>query len=225
MTDETKYVEHPRFGTSPNFTGLNPDHMDPEVELHWNSTSIEEIQARHKALTGQELPFLSSMVGFSKRFPDKKRIPNTAIVADPSRYAGDPLYLDCTHYFDLQERCQGCRSLFLFYAEEQKYWYEVLKLPLEAYAKHCVPCRKKKQRDGFAAKRYKALSHVKPRSIEEDLEMAKCALELVDRRLGASKLLNRVKILLNRVRNKTTKPELLEQARELETKASALTKS
>jgi hypothetical protein len=30
----------------------------------------------------------------------------------------------------------------LLFAEEQKYWYEELKFPLEANCLDCVPCRK-----------------------------------------------------------------------------------
>ena len=37
-----------------------------------------------------------------------------------------------THYFDAKRVCRKCERPFLFFAEEQKYWYEDLRFPLEA---------------------------------------------------------------------------------------------
>ncbi|MFK7819437.1 MAG: zinc-ribbon domain containing protein [Planctomycetaceae bacterium] len=232
MTDEIQYVEHSRYGNTPNFTGLNPDPMDPEVELHWYSTSLKEIETRYaaeyEALTGEKLPHddpTRTWLTPYRRRKDEffKRIENTAIVADPSKYKGEPIFAEFTHYFDIQRQCIGCRKLFLFYAEEQKYWYEVLQFALEATAKHCVVCRKRSQQAAWSAKRYKTLSHVKPRSFAEDLEMAECALKLVERRLGATKLLNRARMLLNRVQNKATETGLLTQASQLSDRLETLT--
>lgn len=56
--------------------------------------------------------------------PQGVRIPNTAIPADVSRQV--PATIPVTHYFDAKRRCADCGRAFLFFAAEQKYWYEEL---------------------------------------------------------------------------------------------------
>ena len=58
------------------------------------------------------------------------RIPNTAIPADLSRQA--KATVPVTHYFDVRRQCRDCGRPFIFFAEEQKYWYEELKFKLDA---------------------------------------------------------------------------------------------
>src|SRR5947207_2031571 len=42
------YADHPRYGRGPKISGLNPDPLDEGVHLHWNATTIAEVQARIK---------------------------------------------------------------------------------------------------------------------------------------------------------------------------------
>ena len=106
------------------------------------------------------------------------RIPNTAIEADLSRQSRATVAV--THYYDVRRTCRDCGRPFIFFAQEQKHWYEELGLPLEADCVRCVPCRRRQH--GIAAKRerYEELFHVPARSAEEHLEMADCCLSLIE---------------------------------------------
>src|SRR5262245_57928602 len=89
------YVEHPRFGQGPRYTGLEvANSSDGTVYCHWHS-------------------------------PEGVRVPKTAIAANLSNQR--PATLPVTHYFDATRTCRKCGRPFLFFAEEQQYWYEVLK--------------------------------------------------------------------------------------------------
>lgn len=45
-------------------------------------------------------------------------------------------------YVDATFRCVRCDQPFIFAAEEQRFWYEELKLYVDSRAKHCKPCRR-----------------------------------------------------------------------------------
>ena len=124
------------------------------------------------------------------------RIPNTAIAADLSRQK--PATVAVTHYFDAKRVCVDCRRPFIFFAEEQKYWYEELGFPLEVDCVRCVPCRKKQQGLDAARQRYEELFHVQQRTPEQDLEMAECSLLLVEAGLFGKRQLERIRGILNK---------------------------
>jgi hypothetical protein len=49
---------------------------------------------------------------------------STAVAADVSRQIFTTMPV--THYFDVKRVCRGCQRPFLFFADEQKHWYEEL---------------------------------------------------------------------------------------------------
>jgi hypothetical protein len=126
--------------------------------------------------------------------PAGVRVPNTAVVADVSRQA--PATLPVTHYFDAKRVCRTCGQPFLFFAEEQKYWYEDLAFPLEADCLDCVPCRKDEQRLRAARQRYEALLSDTSRTDTETLELVECALLLVVSSVFSTKVVPKVRGLL-----------------------------
>ena len=77
--------------------------------------------------------------------PEDVRIPNTAVQADTSKQPTATVAV--THYFDSKRTCRDCQRPFLFFAEEQKYWYEELGFRLDADCIRCVECRKKHRKD------------------------------------------------------------------------------
>jgi hypothetical protein len=135
------YVEHPRYGKLPIFTGLNHDPNRYGNFIHWHSN--------HDC-----------------------RIPDTAILADISRQHHATVRV--SHYYDVKRVCLDCKSPYLFFAEEQQFWYEVLGMNLEADCVYCYDCRKLKRAHKRAQKlqqsRYIELCHQQTRSSEEDLE-------------------------------------------------------
>ena len=57
-------------------------------------------------------------------------------------------------YVDLLKRCLACRRPFLFYANEQRFWYETLHFNTDVDCVKCVPCRKHDRRVKAATERY-----------------------------------------------------------------------
>ena len=125
-----------------------------------------------------------------------ERIPNTAIEADLTRQSRATVPV--THYYDVRRKCRDCDRPFIFFAQEQKHWYEELGLPLEADCVRCVPCRKRQH--GLSAKRerYEELFHVAARNADESLEMAECCLSLIEAGIFNRRQIEHVRELLNR---------------------------
>lgn len=173
-----EFVDHPRYGRKPLFTGLNPHPSDEGVRLN-RYGSVE--------LTG-------GAGDYSWR---PLRIENTAVEADPGRQT--PAIIPVTHYFDLECRCQDCEQGFIFFAREQVYWYEVLGFSLDADCVRCVACRKKLQ--GVARRRevYESLFHVSDKSEAQTLEMAEVCLDLIESGDFGERKIEHVRMLLNSV--------------------------
>ena len=83
-------------------------------------------------------------------------MPTDAIAADWSKHHPHNSYSPPFWYEDTAVQCKECRRDFLFSKEEQRHWYEELKLPIYAAAVRCPECRsrvrtmKKSQRDHMA---------------------------------------------------------------------------
>jgi hypothetical protein len=165
------YVEHPRYGRRPHITGLDPQ---------------------------QRLSGGDDYIYLHWHSPAACRIPNTAIVADRSRQP--PATLPVTHYFDVKRECRICHRPFIFFAQEQKHWYESLKFPLEADCRECPPCRKRQQGIARERERYNELFHLEKRRAEENVDMAECCLSLIEKEAFSRKQLPTVRRLLKAVK-------------------------
>lgn len=159
------YVEHPRFGRYPRFTGENA-HNDWEgrVFLHWRSRP-------------------------------ETRVPDTAVAADLSRQT--PATVPVTHYYDEKRSCLDCHKPFLFFALEQKHWYEELGFTVDSDCVRCPLCRKKTQWLARKKERYDELFHAKDKTADETLEMADCCLTLIEEGIFTAKQEKQVRTLLN----------------------------
>lgn len=123
--------------------------------------------------------------------PAGVRIPNTAIPADTQRQL--PATIPVTHYFDAKRVCRNCGTYFIFFAEEQKYWYEELKFPLEANMVDCIDCRKQEQRLQQARSSYEALLSKEHRSEAEIAQLVECGLQLVEAGIYSTKTLSKLR--------------------------------
>ncbi|MEN9358473.1 MAG: hypothetical protein RL095_8 [Verrucomicrobiota bacterium] len=45
------------------------------------------------------------------------------------------------YYLDHEMACQRCGGFYIFFAEEQKHWYEQLQIDLNSHPHHCYACR------------------------------------------------------------------------------------
>jgi len=188
-----EFVDHPRYGRRSNTTGLNPSPMDSNVRLHWNTTTQREIVAQYESILGKRWPYGD----FSAYTSGTKRIPNTAIVADPSKQTRATVPV--THYFDLERGCRDCKRQFIFFAEEQRYWYEELGFGLESDCVRCAECRKKQQGVARLRERYESLYHIEEKSEKQSLELADCCVQLVEQSVFTPKRREFARMLLNRI--------------------------
>ena len=183
------YAEHPRYGRSPNYTGLDPDPNAHDVHIHPNT----------RIMSAAALAYLKKLLpGWPPTpYPGQERevVPGTAIAADASRQIRATVPV--THYYDLDTVCRDCGRHFIFFAEEQKYWYEELQLPLEADAVRCCDCRRQLRAIADQKKRYEVLCQVSNRTVEQNLEMADCCLSLIEQAIFSPRQTQHVRQLLN----------------------------
>jgi hypothetical protein len=78
--------------------------------------------------------------------------PETAILADLSRQ--DYSVLPRRYYVDILKECRDCKRRFIFFALEQKYWYEELQFNIDANCVRCPDCRKDERLVRAAAQRH-----------------------------------------------------------------------
>ena len=161
-----------------------------------------------------ENDFATGRVFLHWHSPEGVRIPNTAIAADVSLQM--PATVPVTHYFDAKRQCAHCAKPFIFFAAEQKYWYEELGFPLESDCVRCVTCRKNQQGLELNRQRYEELFHVQERTPEENLEMAECALSLVEAGVFGKRQIERVRSTLKKVPSDPKLQALWERVHALE---------
>src|SRR5215467_13122347 len=77
------------------------------------------------------------------RYSRETIFPETAIPADlrKQNYSMSA----CKWYVDVLKTCRDCNRPFIFYAVEQRHWYEVLGFKLDANCVRCPECRKTDQ--------------------------------------------------------------------------------
>ena len=185
--DYSNYVDHPRWGRSPRISGDNPDSQRAGVHLHWiNGPLVRSPQAPDPSLRGHYWVEDGS-----------RTVENTAIRADLTKQSAATVPV--THYFDLDKQCLDCGRRFLFFAEEQRYWYEELGLPLEANCVRCLPCRKEARQWKQLRHRYQELVSRDCLSSAETLEVIEAYLSLVEQGEFSSKRIDRVRMYLRRL--------------------------
>lgn len=129
------YVDHPRYGKAPRFTGLDADMTSLDVNLHYRLRTYTKPMLEAFRQGGWEIPEIGD--------DDPRLIPGTAIAADLTRQT--PATVSVSHYYDEERRCIDCRRQFLFFAEEQRFWYEERQFPIDADCVRCYPCRRHEQ--------------------------------------------------------------------------------
>lgn len=164
------YVEHPRFGKYPHFTGLNPQpDFKARILLHYASKK-------------------------------NTRIAGTAIEANISRQSYT-LY-PVTFYYDEKRICLDCHRPFIFFAQEQKHWYETLNFSVDAWCVRCINCRKAAQWIAGKRKKYETLLKKEDRSADETIDLISCWLHLVEEGVFTLKHENVIRKHLKSVKDK-----------------------
>ena len=180
------YVEHPRYGPVPRYTGLDADMNSREVHLHYRLRTYTRPLLDYFRRAGQQVPEIGE--------DDPKLIPSTAIAADLTKQT--PATVPVSHYYDEERRCIECRRLFVFFAEEQRYWYEELHFPLDADCVRCYPCRRREQDSEKLRREYEELVTLAKPSPDDLARMAFARLLLVESGRFHSQQLDHVRTFL-----------------------------
>lgn len=122
-------------------------------------------------------------------------IPGTGMEADCSKQHGSVMPVSV--YFDVLKECIDCLRPFLFYAIEQKHWFEELGFANDADCVRCVLCRKKEQKKERLNQEYQRLSTLMNKTPEDHLELACVALDMHG--IGRLRALQKVRTCFNRV--------------------------
>jgi hypothetical protein len=97
----------------------------------------------------------------------EKFYPESVLVADLSKQ--NFAVFARPYYVDIERQCRACGSAFLFFAKEQKYWYESLQFFVDADCVRCPVCRRASRVPRQRIRRYSQLIGKAVHS-REDLE-------------------------------------------------------
>ncbi|QDT18118.1 zinc-ribbon domain containing protein [Alienimonas californiensis] len=158
--------------------------------------------------------------GGARRLVDRpKAVPGTYVKADLGRQT--PSVMQEAGYFDQDCRCKDCGRGFLWFAEEQRHWFEDLQFDLGTECLHCVECRQAIQREKELAERYarKAADLDRAGSPDDLLAGAAAGVRLIERGKFGPKANQRVRAALNRL---SAEPDFAAAADRLRARLDAL---
>jgi len=120
--------------------------------------------------------------------------PETVLAADPENqnYALYPR----KYYVDVERICRTCDRPFLFFAREQRYWFETLRFFVDADCVFCPQCRRESRVVQRRLRRYSDLYANPAPSRKELMFMVDDAIFLVEH--GVLKNLSNVEAMKNR---------------------------
>jgi hypothetical protein len=149
-------------------------------------------------------------------YSDETLVSGTAVRADALMQRGAYPLL---HYYDVDKVCANCGRRFIFFAMEQKHWYEELGFTLNSKCLRCPECRKREQRFVKLRKRYDALLKA-DRSWAESIALADTALSLVEAGTMRLRDFSKLRRFLNEVpegeRHRLRYASLVSRLRQLE---------
>ena len=129
---------------------------------------------------------------------------NTAIKADMELQKGSAYAVK--YFFDEDKTCVHCKRHFIFFAAEQKYWFDQLKFNIAAQGHSCFECRAFANEQKYFKQRYDALTHHGERTNEQSLEMAHMCLSLVESGVFKPRSIQTVQKFLNEIANDDKSP-------------------
>lgn len=88
-------------------------------------------------------------------YRSREIFPESVLMADTSKQHFNVFPREC--YVDIRKICRSCQRPFLFFAAEQKHWFEVLQFYVDADCVHCPECRVQRIAAKRACQRYSSL--------------------------------------------------------------------
>lgn len=84
------------------------------------------------------------------------------------------------YYVDVLKTCGTCRRPFVFFAREQRFWYETLRAHRHAEPRDCVPCRAAARARQARLRRWEHARHASRLSVREMLALVDDAAALCE---------------------------------------------
>lgn len=123
-------------------------------------------------------------------------IPGTAVQVTPSRQhsLGWGLY-NVLFYVDEVRKCRSCRRNYLFFAGEQRFWYEVLGIPMDIHPVRCPLCRRADRQIRRIQREYMELVALAEaaRSSSQNLRLAALAIALRDAGVFTARIIPKIR--------------------------------
>ncbi|MDA0832710.1 MAG: zinc-ribbon domain containing protein [Planctomycetota bacterium] len=136
----------------------------------------------------------------TRRFERGEVFMETAIPADVTRQK--PSVFQRVVYFDVLKICRTCGRDFIFYAEEQRFWYEELMFYLWSSAVDCCECRQDAQQLRKRNERFTQFSNAMASELLDDDSLVQFVEDAIffwqERILIKRQKLNRIKNLSHR---------------------------
>ncbi len=116
---------------------------------------------------------------------DRARLPAGALAADSSRHMSVSIFDARPVYTTITQRCRTCGKVFVFSADEQRFWYEELQIPIQVGPGTCRACRRL-ERQAKAANQEMAevLAALREHPDDPDAALAVAATTVRMRRAG-----------------------------------------
>lgn len=125
----------------------------------------------------------------------RSRINGTAVIADMEKQSGCAYAVK--YYFDEKKCCPGCNRPFIFFAQQQKYWFDELGFNISTAGKWCYDCRQLRIGLKRNLLRYAELKNNDNRNIAESIEMAEICLTELEAGRFTERQTQTVRALLN----------------------------
>jgi hypothetical protein len=103
-------------------------------------------------------------------------------------------------YVDIRQTCRTCGRRFIFFAQEQKHWYEVLGFYIDARCVECPECRKENQQTRRLEKRLLELHAAKKLDDEGYMELAETYTALLE--LGIVRKAEKITSAIGQIRDR-----------------------
>jgi Probable zinc-ribbon domain len=107
---------------------------------------------------------------------DERFFPATALQAT----ASGGYWRTHGYYVDVLKTCETCHRHFVFFAREQRFWYETLRAHRHAEPRGCVPCRGAARARQARLLRWERASHASRLSVREMLALVDDAAALCE---------------------------------------------
>ena len=103
--------------------------------------------------------------------------PESVLMADANKQNYSVFPRQC--YVDMLKTCRSCARPFIFFAAEQKHWFEVLQFYIDADCVHCPECRQQRVAAKREFQRYTALVGIETPSVTELKQLVDLTVSLL----------------------------------------------